>query len=187
MLEQKQFKRGDIFYVNIPKLDYKHLPRPSFILEGKHMYVVLHDSDHCGYSQNQVVVVPISEVKSAKSSGNILPSHIPLKKDSYDFIKKDCYICTHQPIPINRAWLLGKSSKGSLKKRHIKKMDLGLIHSLGLLDTLIGFAEIKSTNTDTINKHREDSPIKIKQKNLPDLAFLLSDSNGKKKKKKRAI
>ncbi|MNW40627.1 PemK-like protein [compost metagenome] len=181
MGEQKLFKRGDIFYVNIPKLDYKHLTRPSFILEGKHMYVVLHDSDHCGYSQNQVVVAPISESKSAKLSGKILPSHIPLKKDSYDFITKDCYICTHQPIPINRAWLLGKSPKGSLKKKHIKKMDLGLMLSLGLLDTLIGFADITLPKTNTAKKHRKILPVEN------SLAFLLSDSKSKKKKKKKAV
>ncbi|MGX4583048.1 type II toxin-antitoxin system PemK/MazF family toxin [Paenibacillus chitinolyticus] len=181
MGEQKHFKRGDIFYVNIPKLDYKHLPRPSFILEGKHMYVVLHDSDHCGYSQNQVVVAPISEAKSAKLSGKILPSHIPLKKDSYEFITKDCYICTHQPIPINRAWLLGKSPKGNLKKKHIKQMDIGIMHSLGLLDTLFGFADLTLPKVDSVKKHKKNPPTKN------SLAFLLSNSKNKKKKKKKAV
>jgi hypothetical protein len=32
--EIKEFTRGDVFYANIPKLDFKQLQRPSFIMEG---------------------------------------------------------------------------------------------------------------------------------------------------------
>jgi hypothetical protein len=150
------------------------------------MFVVLNDSDHCGYNLNQVNVVPISEAESAKRNGKLLPSHILLKKDSYEFINKDCYICTHQSIPINRAWLLGSSPKGRLKKKHIKKMDLGLMHSLGLLETLLEFKNLP-TSTSEQNRKQEDYQKINSKKNIINInEFFISTFNKKKKNKKKA-
>lgn len=137
--QNRSFKRGEVFMVDFP-VEPELGGEPSRLLEGPHRVVVLYDST---YPRKTVVVVPITSLYD--DAGNRKPlilSDVVLYKQDYDnaaepyngTIKKDSFIKTNQVRSISRNYLEGK--KGELLPKDMLKLDMALISTLGLQDTV---------------------------------------------------
>ncbi len=154
----RNFKRGDVFYSQMPRQDFsKGSFPPSYTLQDEHMAVVLHDSDDIQYDLGQVLIVPITTAASTVKSGNVLPTHIELLPGEFSFIKNECFICTHQIMPISRNWL-DKSRKGHILPK-ILEIDLGIVLANDLSKSVDGLVEIR------IAQLMEEALLKFQEKN----------------------
>ncbi|GAB6574302.1 type II toxin-antitoxin system PemK/MazF family toxin [Bacillus cereus] len=140
--ETVEFKRGDVFYVNFSEVVYdsankdhvKGRPLPHTILQGLHMAIVLsNDEKHDGVelSTNHVLVVPISESKTAAERGELLITHVPLEKEKNEFLKKKSYALVFQPIPVPIHWLREGKRRGEVDPGDMELVTRGLIMSTG--------------------------------------------------------
>ncbi|WP_445662001.1 type II toxin-antitoxin system PemK/MazF family toxin [Bacillus sp. FSL K6-6540] len=103
-----KFQRGDVFLVDVPKMDKfpKGSPRPSYVLQGKHHFVMLHGSDEFSVPPRSVLAMPITSLENALAKGQrIAPSYVELDKQRHPFLDHDSYISTHQTMPLSRLWL----------------------------------------------------------------------------------
>lgn len=131
----KEFLRGHVFYAQLPRQEFDNgsFP-PSYTIQGEHMVVVLHNSTSNEFDEMQVLVAPITSAKAAVDNNKIQPTHVQLLPTDGAGVKRECYISTHQIMPINREWLDNK--KGKLKDIKMLEVDLAIAIS-GSLNLII--------------------------------------------------
>lgn len=133
------FQRGDVFNAYVPKIPSSQFPQqsppPSYILEGLHKFVVLHDSNDREMPSKSVVAVPITSIKTSVARDQIRPSYVPLDKARHSFLDHDSYISTHQPMPLSRNWLSEKPL-GKIDPVKMTEVDLQMIRTTGLESTV---------------------------------------------------
>lgn len=135
-MEEKTFKRGDVFNAYVPKLkESPRSPLPSYILEGSHNFVVLSDSNDPTLPRKSVMVAPITSLNTAVNRNNVKPSYVPLEKNTHPFLDHDSYISTHQSFPISRNWL-GEVPVGKIEPEKMSEVDLQMLRTLGLENTV---------------------------------------------------
>lgn len=157
----RDFERGQVFYASLPDVVFnKRIVPPSFTIKGRHMVVALHDSKDRQYDPRQVLVAPITAAEAARSMGRILPSHVPINQGDYDFIKKDCYVSTHQVMPINREWL-DLRPEGKFDNDLMWGIDLGLIHAGGLMKTVMDYAREQAQ--DLLQQHAKQLRLAVNE------------------------
>ncbi|MFM9280899.1 type II toxin-antitoxin system PemK/MazF family toxin [Paenibacillus jiagnxiensis] len=131
-----EFERGDVFGAYVPPIkDSIESPRPSYILEGYHKFVMMHDSSDRDLPGKSVVAIPITSLD--KGTSRVPPSYVELDKDRHPFLNHDSYISTHQPISLSRQWL-GEVSAGKIHPDKMLEVDLQMIRTVGLEQTLHG-------------------------------------------------
>ena len=137
-----EFSRGDVFYVNLPKVPYnpgnrdhvKGNPRPHTVLHGMHMCIVMTDKkEHNGkgLSDQHVVVVPISRCESAVENDRLLATHVRLEPSNNSFLEKTSYALTFQPIPIPIHWLREEKRRGEVDPDDLGDISVSLLVSMG--------------------------------------------------------
>ncbi|MFB5678823.1 hypothetical protein [Paenibacillus terreus] len=129
-----EFERGDVFSAYVPPLkDSVESPRPSYILEGYHKFVMMHDSSDRDLPGKSVVALPITSLDSLRN--RVIPSYVDLDKARHPFLDHDSYISTHQPIPLSRHWL-GEVPVGKIHPDKMLEVDLQMIRTVGLEQTV---------------------------------------------------
>jgi mRNA-degrading endonuclease toxin of MazEF toxin-antitoxin module len=137
--QQRKFKRGEVFYVNLPA-EPEVEPDPSRVMEGRHRCVVLFDSE---FPRKTVTIVPITSLykKNGERKETIVTDLI-LQASNYtnaegtykNTIVKDSFIRTEQIRSVSRHLLEEKI--GKLLPSDMMKLDVYLIASLQLQNTV---------------------------------------------------
>jgi hypothetical protein len=146
-MAQEYFERGFVIKGYIPKQEVKvggNTPPPSFILQGQHNLIVLHDSDFADINPKSALVVPITTAqaekdRAAKEGRSIIFSYVPLLKADYPFLDHDSYVSTGQVCPVNRDWL--ESYVDLIKPEKMTEIDIQVIQNVGLMGTVTQMAE----------------------------------------------
>lgn len=146
-MAQDYFERGYIIKGYIPAQDVRKgtdTPPPSFILQGQHSLIVLHDSDFADINPKMALVVPITSAtaekqKAEREGRTILPSYIPLLKADYPFLEHDSYVSTAQVCPVNREWL--ESYIDVIQPAKMFEIDIQVIQNVGIMETVTRMAE----------------------------------------------
>lgn len=152
----KSFKRGDIYYAYVPPVEHSNeSPPPSYIIQGRRMFVLLHDYHSPDVPSKSVLAAPITRAKSMDQK--LLPdSFVQLSKKDYPCLKYDSYIATHQVMPLSRHWLAEVAS-GRLTYDDQFMLDLQLLKSMGLQKTVQGLIQrtIEEKFKDLFGHQRE--------------------------------
>ncbi|MGN7457487.1 PemK-like protein [Paenibacillus pasadenensis] len=150
------FVRGSVIKAKIPPIDDKvfegkgkdtgNFKRPSFVIEGEHRFVMLHDSDQADIDSRWVLAAPITSAsaeakKALKEGRSILASYIPVERESYTFLEHDSYISSAQIFPMNRLWLYDVIL-GQISPEKMAEFDTQLIRNTGLMPTVLALAKI---------------------------------------------
>jgi mRNA-degrading endonuclease toxin of MazEF toxin-antitoxin module len=153
--QDRTFTRGEVYMVNFPIEPQKGTEK-SCLLNGPHRVVVLYDSS---FPRKTVVVVPISSIINGKGNKKpLISTDVELKVSEYQnvsstyngTIQQDSFLMTNQVRPISRNYL--NQLKGKILPKDMIKLDIQLINTLGLSDTVSRLvqAEInKLTQTGT--------------------------------------
>lgn len=140
--EKKNFNRGEIYYCEL--LNTKD---ETDVLYGGHRVLVLFDSD---FPNNTVTVLPITSRRDKDGKLKHLPEHyVELIKEEYiqagfpykNAIQHDSMIKTDQITTVDRSDL--ESKKGAILPRDEIEMDVKMITTLGLKNTLNTLLERK--------------------------------------------
>lgn len=138
MANDRDFKRGEVYYVKFIKHEGENGRTP--VIFGGHRAVVLFDSD---FPSETVTVIPISSSEDENGNKKTVQAHfVELNKKEYqeagfpysNAIVKDSMIKTDQVTTVDRGIL--ESLKGDILPRDMIELDVKLIDTLGLKDTL---------------------------------------------------
>lgn len=137
----QQFKKGEIWYVDFPKEN-----PPSYVLEGTHPAVILHD--YHKFPKGTVMVAPITGLKKQDGkTKKLLLTDIILYHNEYknqSFLKKDSKVKLEQIRTVSTDRLLVKM--GELKPEHLKELELKLLAVFGLEDLVTEIATETALN-----------------------------------------
>ncbi|PZM63718.1 type II toxin-antitoxin system PemK/MazF family toxin [Paenibacillus dendritiformis] len=133
-----EFQRGQVFEGQFPDLKYDEVltPRPSFVLVGKHKFIMMNDHKNPDINPNLVMAIPITsaraEVAKAQKEGrSILASYVPLSKEDHPFLDHDSYASLTQMVPMSRKWFYD-DPLGKIKEEKMLEIDFQLIRTEGL-------------------------------------------------------
>lgn len=129
-----QFNRGDIILA-----DLAGEPDPSVVMRGKRPVVCITDSGF--HEVGIVIVVPITSLYNEKGKKKrVMSTDIILGASRYKgVLRKDSFVKTAHIRAVSRNKILKKI--GSLSKRDLEIVNLRLILSLGLADTVEEYAQ----------------------------------------------
>lgn len=135
----REFERGQVFYADLES-EPQDSKKPSRILNGTHRVVVLFSST---FPRNTVAVVPVSSLyeidgtkkETISSDVELVAETYKSESDQYNkTIKKDSFIMTNQIRSVTRSRL--RDQLGEVLPKDMIKLDLQLIHTLSLGDTI---------------------------------------------------
>jgi len=138
--DDREFVRGQVFFVDF-RSETPMTGRPSRLIRGPHRAVVLFESTH---PRNTVVVVPISSLYDESGERKeTISSDVELKSAEYPdaFITEDSFIMTNQITSVTRSRLERKV--GEIKPKDMIKLDIQLISTLRLNETIQGMIEME--------------------------------------------
>ncbi|WP_430510745.1 type II toxin-antitoxin system PemK/MazF family toxin [Gottfriedia solisilvae] len=136
--QNRDFKRGEVFVVDFPK--EPNLGEPSRVIQGPHRAVVLYDSI---FPRKTVVVIPISSLyDNTGQQRQTIHTDVLLNGDEYVNAEQpykftvvaDSFIKTEQIKSVSRNLL--ESKKGKLLEKDMLKLDIQLLNTLGLNNTV---------------------------------------------------
>lgn len=125
----------------------KNLPDNSFLLKGKHRAVVLFDST---FPRKTVIVVPISSLyDNAGNKKFMISTDVEMLELEYTaagaphsgLISNDSFIMTNQIHSVSRTRL--EDLKGDILPKDMTKLDLQLIQTIGLQNTITALIDIE--------------------------------------------
>lgn len=141
----REFERGQVFFVELAG-ESRNVQRPSRLLLGAHRVVVLFSST---FPRNTVAVVPISSLFEADgvTKKETFTSDVELDAEEYKtapspykgLIAHDSFIMTNQIRSVTRSRLERKV--GQILPKDMLKLDIQLIDTLSLSDTVQSFIE----------------------------------------------
>ena len=113
-----QFMRGEVYWCDFPRRDLNHpkpIREPDHNLYGRHMAVVLTNSNNPYLDQDRVLVVPISTISSLKhlEGKDLYLSYVPVSRARNAFLAHDSYAKTNQIQTIDRRLMIEKVGKTS--------------------------------------------------------------------------
>lgn len=135
------FIKGQVYTVYFPKPKYdpeveNHvnlMPKPHTVIYGKHKAIVLANPDSTGkvLSANHVHVVAISSARSAVENGNLLATHVPLKKELHSFLDHDSFALAFQIITVPSHWLTNDNYVGEIESKTMSAITIATLLSTG--------------------------------------------------------
>lgn len=124
-IDNRNFQRGDIFEVEFPS------GRGSFVMEGKHMAVVLYN---CIFPRKTVVVAPITSLyKGDGTKKHTIDTDIELP-DSENYLTKHSMVKIEQLTCVDRKAL--GDFKGAMSVEYLAEVSLATIELLELEDVI---------------------------------------------------
>lgn len=64
-------------------------------MQGRHMFVLLHDHNATDVPGKSVLAAPITRIKSHLRPERIKESYLKINKNDYSFLSEDSFVSTH--------------------------------------------------------------------------------------------